>query len=214
MRPQGCLSVIRRSLATTAGAAPNPIDVDLLDAWPSTPDFERLYFDRAPVVIKGGVKHWPAMHKWSSVYLRDRCGTMEVPVEIGGISYLDPNMQRVEMPFALYLDYLDSVGDDVSPPPSHRAYMAQARLPGLLDPNNDFERSSISNDYDSSSSSSNCDIEEPAVVAALGRGDVYARMAWLGPKGTVTPLHRDPYHNVLAQVRQSRESFREKHKCV
>ena len=40
----------------------------------------------------------------------------------------------------------------------------------------------------------------PAICAALGRGDQYSRMVWMGPKGTVTPLHRDPYHNCLCQV--------------
>ena len=127
--------------------------------------------------------------------MRDRCGNHEVPVEIGGSSYLDPNMQRVEMPLALYLDYLDGLEDDFAPPPSHRAYMAQARLPGLLDLTGGSHGGSSTSSDDSSN-----DIDEPAAVAALGRGDVYARMAWLGPKGTVTPLHRDPYHNILAQV--------------
>jgi hypothetical protein len=35
----------------------------------------------------------------------------------------------------------------------------------------------------------------------LGDGEVHAVNAWLGPPGTVTPLHTDPHHNLLAQVR-------------
>jgi hypothetical protein len=189
------------------GAAAAPVAVASVAAWPATPDFERLYFDRAPLVVRGGARHWPATHKWTSTYLRDKCGAAEVPVEVGGSSYLDPSMQRVEMPLSLYLDYLDGLGDDDAPPPSHRAYMAQARLPGLLDappsliPSPSCGKTETSEDG-RSAGSVGCDIEVPGVVASLGRGDAYARMVWLGPKGTVTPLHRDPYHNVLAQVKR------------
>jgi hypothetical protein len=33
-----------------------------------------------------------------------------------------------------------------------------------------------------------------------GRGDAYAINAWIGPPGTVSPLHRDPTHNILTQL--------------
>ena len=36
---------------------------------------------------------------------------------------------------------------------------------------------------------------------ALGDGDVHSVNAWLGPPGTVTPLHTDPHPNLLCQVR-------------
>ncbi|KAK9825699.1 hypothetical protein WJX81_007016 [Elliptochloris bilobata] len=39
---------------------------------------------------------------------------------------------------------------------------------------------------------------EPPLREAAGR--VYQRSVWLGPAGTRTPLHRDPYHNLLCQA--------------
>ncbi len=32
------------------------------------------------------------------------------------------------------------------------------------------------------------------------RDRMHQRSVWLGPKGTQTPLHCDPYHNLLCQV--------------
>jgi lysine-specific demethylase 8 len=38
----------------------------------------------------------------------------------------------------------------------------------------------------------------------LGAGELVATNAWIGPAGTVTPLHTDPHHNLLAQVAGSK----------
>ena len=41
-------------------------------------------------------------------------------------------------------------------------------------------------------------VHPPPVEAARER--LYQLNTWLGPAGTVTPLHRDPYLNLLCQV--------------
>ena len=35
---------------------------------------------------------------------------------------------------------------------------------------------------------------------SVGGGELRSLNAWFGPAGIVTPLHRDPHHNMVAQV--------------
>jgi lysine-specific demethylase 8 len=45
------------------------------------------------------------------------------------------------------------------------------------------------------------DIAVPDYCALNAEQGVLKRNAWFGPAGTVSPLHHDPYNNLLAQVR-------------
>lgn len=139
--------------------------------------FKAVHFDQYPLVVRGGISHWPAISKWDLPYLESKFGEHIVPVEVGD-SYLDPSLRRQEIPLGSYLRYLSLLHRDETP--AELVYMAQAELPELL----------------------NCslDIEVPVYCGKTGRGDRYATMAWIGPKGTVSPLHRDPYHNCFGQV--------------
>jgi lysine-specific demethylase 8 len=158
---------------------------------PSLDDFGRHFWDRRPIVVRGGAAQWRACTPWNAANLAAATAadpSLEVPVEVGG-DYLDPRMERLEMPLGAYLTYLEGLGDDEAPPREQLAYAAQAMLPASLA----------------------ADVEPPAFCGAFtgrpargqagaARGEVYAIMGWVGPKGTVTPLHRDPYHNCFAQV--------------
>lgn len=148
---------------------------------PSIEEFRGNIFGLRPMVVRGGVKDWAAVNRWTFDYMRQKAGQSVVPVEVGG-TYLDASMEKIDMPFASFLDYLESAGDAV-PPPNHMAYVAQAPLPALT--------------------KDTVDMILPSICKS-GHEDIYATMMWIGPSGTVSPLHRDPYHNAYAQVRGSK----------
>ncbi|KAI0597847.1 hypothetical protein F4775DRAFT_602029 [Biscogniauxia sp. FL1348] len=189
---------------------------------PSMEDFQ-TYLDRAaagaaggpqPLVMRGAIgAAWPALttRRWDRpAYLLSRTfgGRRLVPVEVGR-SYVDEGWGQRLVPFGSFLrEYIDpalSSPSHLSPPSSSSsspgvstsakpiAYLAQhpllTQLPAL-------RADILIPDY--------CYTSPPPSLSARDAAppplDEPLLNAWLGPPGTITPLHTDPYHNVLAQV--------------
>jgi hypothetical protein len=164
------------------------------------------YQQQTPVVFRGSVAQDPAIQNWKSLeYFRAVVPATEVgSVEIGG-TYGNPSVERPEIRFADYLDYLDlfhdrhgALGPDIEgddpwlgmgenkdkndePTMHEMVYMAQNDLfPSL------YKDVTIPAFCDNSS-------------FGIGNGQLYSTMLWLGPRGCVSPLHYDPLDNILMQ---------------
>jgi hypothetical protein len=152
-----------------------------------TPDLRSFYEQHLllsePVLLTGCIGDWPAMTKWSSTdYLSQEVGDRTVPVEIGA-TYLAADyaqqLMTVDQFIASFLRPTDEGGT------ARNGYLAQHQLfeqiPAL-------KKDVIVPDY--------CCL----LMDADEEIDQIIMNAWLGPTTTVSPLHYDPYHNLLAQV--------------
>ncbi|CAG8625986.1 24426_t:CDS:2 [Cetraspora pellucida] len=155
-----------------------------------------------PFIICSSISDWPALstRPWSNLdYLSNIIGKERiVPVEIGA-KYTDETWTQKLMNFGEFIEkwVKNSTNDGVD-----IAYLAQhdlfAQVPRLKD-------DIVVPDY--------CFVDTKPFITSIGKdddssyGDIQYSPpqeviinAWFGPKGTISPMHTDPYHNLLAQV--------------
>ncbi|KAJ6488547.1 Clavaminate synthase-like protein [Mycena vitilis] len=142
---------------------------------------------KTPFVLRGYARHWPALNErpWASIeYLRSVAGPGRVvPVEVGRDYRTDDWSQKIMG----WDEFLSSLSSGEDPP----LYMAQHSLlmqfPAL--------RADIEiPDY------VYADLPRPPGCPPPTNDEQLVINAWLGPKGTVSPAHTDPYFNTYIQV--------------
>ena len=200
----------------TAGPAPGPaLRYPLPRAHaPGFDFFQRKLEDtvtQTPLIITGAIQHWPALDErpWSSpAYLMRRTlgGRRLVPVEVGR-SYTDEGWGQRVVKFGDFVRrYMlggchdeDNDDNDNDNNRSGTGYLAQhdlfAQIPAL--------RADISIPdycYAAPARATHCGHE---VAPEEDKEEVPGEPllnAWFGPRNTISPLHTDPHHNILAQV--------------
>jgi hypothetical protein len=148
-----------------------------------------------PIIVKGVIDDWPAAassdRRWSdpSYLLKATLGGRRlVPVELGR-SYTDDDWSQRIMTFAEYME-------------SHLLQFKQERTGYLAQHDLFTQIPSLSAD---TKTPDYCYTAPPRPESLSSTVQVETleeplRNAWLGPAGTISPLHTDPYHNILCQV--------------
>lgn len=151
-----------------------------------------------PLILTQITEDWPARstNPWNKPsYLLSQTfhGRRLVPVEIGR-SYVDQGWGQKLITFGEFLrEYID-------PSLSNTKYVADKPVVYLAQHPLFSQISSLRNDvlipelcYTSPPHNTDHSIDQPELDEPLLN-------AWFGPPGTITPLHTDPYHNLLIQV--------------
>ncbi|EMR09391.1 hypothetical protein PNEG_02337 [Pneumocystis murina B123] len=171
---------------------------------PSLEAFHKDMFNiKQPLIIKNSINHWPALAQdgWAKIKtLLDKThqGLRIVPVEIGK-NYTSEDWGQRLMPFYEFLEkYILQKKNSSNEKNKEKeiGYLAQhdlfSQIPALRE-------QIVIPDY--------CFLTPPPIpfhqqeyIKEMPTLDEPLLNVWFGGEGTVSPLHTDPYHNILSQV--------------
>jgi [protein]-arginine 3-hydroxylase / protease len=157
-------------------------------AWPETyEDFAELVGARVPVVFRGAAAGWPCTQRWTAPYLRERLADKQVTATRAPSRRYRPNptqghyaptdMQR--MAFGEFMDRICAPSADAGPDTEDTSYYLHRQsldqhLPELRD--------------------------DVVVPRHLESSALLLMSLWMGPAGSVTPIHHDFTDNLFVQV--------------
>jgi hypothetical protein len=150
------------------------------EPWPGVEAFfERYWAPGNPVIFTDLVTRWPAMERWTLDALEARFGDAPIRITEGREARADYDIEAAEL--AKETTLREYVGRIRARPESNDLYMiarnknVAGSLAGVLD--------------------------DVVLPEGLFRGDLREGCAfWLGPAGTVTPLHHDTSNILFCQV--------------
>ena len=169
---------------------------------PDDPESRRFMATyQSPLIVKESLSEWPAMSKWQSPeywHQKTLRGRRAMPVEIGH-KYTDERWRIKFMRFRTFgRQFMLSKSSDHKQDEILIAYLAQHnifdQIPSL--------QSDIKIPDECYIAIPEGYTDPPNIVGSASQrptNDVEKNI-WMGPAGTISPLHYDPYHNVLCQV--------------
>ncbi len=141
---------------------------------------EICYAEREPVLMKGRVKEWPALNKWTWDYLKKLAGDRVVKLVVGNREHGPTQFTHLKL--AEYIDILAN--------PDTRAHKDKLYLKEF---NLFAEFAEFAQDVQ-------YELFFPWYVTP-------GKFAWVGEKGAVTGLHFDIFNNFLTQIRGEKTIF-------
>jgi len=150
---------------------------------------QHIATNRTPFIITNALNHWSVLQTWQNpnYFMHESLmGTRLIPIELGE-SYVSETWSQKLIPFSTFLS------THLLRSSREKGYLAQhdllRQMPNL--------RKGISIPEYCFADPAGDDKEE--VMEDAGDNQVMENI-WMGPAGTKSPLHHDPYHNIFAQV--------------